>query len=129
MFVDRSLFLRNSVNSLISICLADLKDQKLSVSAIKGSPKEHSCEIISKSDQPFQRKRFLKELLKKFNFVAMATRVFDGIEFCEQFFTRTSQGTFLPSLVQIGPSVWEKKMCEEIVDNARQTHHQAKSSP
>ena len=38
----------------------------------------------------------------------MATRVFDGIEFCEQFLKRTSLETFLTSLVQIGPAVWEK---------------------
>ena len=30
---------------------------------LKGSPKEHSCEIILKSDQPFLR-RFLKNCLK-----------------------------------------------------------------
>ena len=30
-------------------------------------------------------KKIFKELLKKFNFVAMATKVFDGIKFCEQF--------------------------------------------
>ena len=29
----------------------------------KGSHKEHSCEIISKSDQRFQRRRFFKNLL------------------------------------------------------------------
>ena len=64
---------------------------------------------------------FLKNYLKKFHFVAMATRVFDGIKFCEQFLKRTSQGTFLPSLVQIGPVVWEKKMFKEIVDNGHIT--------
>ena len=63
--------------------------------------------------------KIFKELLKKFNFVAMAIKVFDGIKFCEQFLKRTSQGTFLPSLVQIGPAVWEEKMFKEIVDNAR----------
>ena len=62
-----------------------------------------------------------KELLKKFHFIAMATRFFDGIKFCEQFLKRTSQGTFLPSLVQIGPAVWEEKMVKEIVDDAQQT--------
>ena len=110
---------------------------------LKGSPKEHFCEIISKSDRRFQRRRFFKnifmsvlckkppftratfmdgskfreqilksvtqgtflcnyfkigpvvleeiftELLKKFHFVAMATRDFDGIKFCEQFLKRT----------------------------------------
>ena len=51
----------------------------------------------------------------------MATRVFDGIKFCEQFLKRASKGTFLPSLVQIGPAVWEEKMFKEIVDAARCT--------
>ena len=50
----------------------------------------------------------------------MATKVFNGIKFCEDFLKRTSQGTFLLSLVQIGPSVWEG-MFEEIVDDAPQT--------
>ena len=51
----------------------------------------------------------------------MATRVFDGINFCDHFLKRTSQRTFLPSLVQIGPAVWEEKMFREIVDDARHT--------
>ena len=51
----------------------------------------------------------------------MATRVFDGIKFCEQVLKRTSVGTFLPSLVEIGPAVWEEKMFKKIVDDARQT--------
>ena len=51
----------------------------------------------------------------------MATRFFDGIKFCEQILNRTSYGTFLPSLVQIGPAVWKEKMFKEIVDDARQT--------
>ena len=59
----------------------------------------------------------------------MATRVFDGIKFCEQFLKRTSQGTFLPSLVQIGPAVWEN-MFIEIDDNRPQlTDDHPKSSP
>ena len=63
--------------------------------------------------------KIFKELLHKFNFVAMATGVFDGIKFCEQFLKGTSQGTFLPSLVQIGPAVWEEEMFKEIVDDTR----------
>ena len=35
MFFDGSFFLKDFVNSLISICFSDLKDQKLTVSAIK----------------------------------------------------------------------------------------------
>ena len=58
--------------------------------------------------QWFHRRRFFKELLKKFNFIAMATTVLDRIKVCVQFLKRTSQRTFLLSLVQIGPVVWEK---------------------
>ena len=94
-------------------------DQNFMNNFQKGSPQENSCDIISKSDQWFQRRRFLKNCLKKFYFVTMNTRVFDGIQFCEQVLKRTSQGTFLPILVQIGPAVWEEKMFKEIVDNAR----------
>ena len=50
----------------------------------------------------------------------MATRVLDGIKFCEQFLKKTSQGTFLLGLVQIGPAVWEE-MFKEIVDEAHIT--------
>ena len=39
-------------------------DQNFSNMFRKRSPKEHSCEIISKSDQQFQRRRFLKNCLK-----------------------------------------------------------------
>ena len=35
-------------------------DQNFANSFWKGSPKEHFCDIISKSDQRFQRRRFLK---------------------------------------------------------------------
>ena len=80
-------FLRNSVNSLISICLSDLKDQKLPVPAKKTQiddyrpkfllarwahkwsrqsgrllmSKPDSCKIISKSDQRFLSTRFFIE--------------------------------------------------------------------
>ena len=70
-----------------------------------------------------------KELLKKFHSVTMTTRVFDGINFCEQILKRTSQGTFLPSLIQIGSAVWEEKMFKEIVDDTRPTPGDPKSSP
>ena len=59
----------------------------------------------------------------------MVTRVLDGIKFYEQFLKRTSKGTFLPSLFQIGPVVLEEKLYKEIVDDARRTHHHPRSSP
>ena len=49
--------------------------------------------------------KIFKEFLKKFHLVSMETRVFDGIKFCEQLLKRTSQGTFLSSLVKIGLAV------------------------
>ena len=39
-------------------------DQNFTSTFWKGSPKEHFCEIISKSDLQFQRRRFLKNCLK-----------------------------------------------------------------
>ena len=47
MFFDGSFFFkRNSVNSLISICLSDLKDQNLQVSAIKTQTDENRPKIL-----------------------------------------------------------------------------------
>ena len=62
--------------------------------------------------------KIFKEFLKKFNLVAMATRVFYGIKLCEQFSKRTNQGTFLSSLVQIGPVACEEMMFKEILNDA-----------
>ena len=60
----------------------------------------------------------------------MATKVFDGIKFCEQLFKMTSQGTFLPSFVQTDPVVWKEKMLKEIVTHdGRRTQDHPKSSP
>ena len=58
----------------------------------------------------------------------MAARVFDGITFCEQLLKGTSQGTFLPNLVQIGTAILEN-MLKESVDDARRTPGDLKSSP
>ena len=43
----------------------------------------------------------------------MAARVFDGIKSCEHghFLKRTSQGTFQPSLVQIGQVMFRRRRC------------------
>ena len=49
--------------------------------------------------------KIFKEFFQKFYLVAMATRVFDGIKFYKQLLKRTTYGTFLPSLVQTGPTV------------------------
>ena len=48
----------------------------------------------------------------------MATRVMDGIKFFEQFLLSFTQGTSLPSFIQIG-SVVKEKMFKEIVDGRR----------
>ena len=46
MFFDGSFFLWNSVNSLISICLSDLKDQKLQLSAKKTQIDDNRPKIL-----------------------------------------------------------------------------------
>ena len=51
----------------------------------------------------------------------MATRVFDRNKFCEHFLKKTSQGTFLLSMVHIGLAVLEEEMFEEIVDDKQRT--------
>ena len=56
-------------------------DQNFDKKFLKEQPKEHSCEIISKSDKWFQRRRLFEELLKKIHFVTMAIRSFDRIKF------------------------------------------------
>ena len=62
----------------------------------------------------------------KFHLVAIATTVFDETEFWEQFLKRTSQGTFLPNLVEIGHMVLE--MILELF-TMEQTQGDPKSSP
>ena len=77
-----------------------------------------------------QEKIILKELLKKFQLVTIATRVFDEIKFCEQILKRTSQGTFLPSLVWIGPVIWEMTFKKTVdAGDEWQTQNRSKSSP
>ena len=83
----------------------------------KGHPKGTFLSNYFKIRAEVPEEKIFKELIKKFHFIAMATRVFDGIKFCKQFLKRASDGTFLPSLV------WEEKMFNEIVDDAWRTHH------
>ena len=62
-----------SASSLHSPEPCFLTDQNFTNELGKVPPKEDLCEIVSKSDQQFQK-------------VAMASRVLDGIKFCEQYF-------------------------------------------
>ena len=45
-FLMDHFFLRNSVNSLISICISELKDQKLPVPAIKTRTDDNRPKIL-----------------------------------------------------------------------------------
>ena len=96
-------------------------DQNFAKTFWKGSPKEQSCEIISKSDQQFQR-RFLNNCLK--NSISLP---WQPNQILWTFLKTTSQDTFLQSLVQIRPAVWE--MFKEIVDDGQLTQDHPKSSP
>ena len=88
-------------------------DQNFANNFWKGSPKEHSCEIILKSDQRFWRRRFFKNffmsiLCKKPPFTR--AMFMDGSKFREQFLKRVTQGTFLWNYFKIRPAVSEKKI-------------------
>ena len=72
-------------------------DQNFANSIWKGSPKEHSCEIISKSDQQFPRRFFMNFYMSARCKKPQFTRAMfiDGSKFWEQFLKRVTQGTFL----------------------------------
>ena len=75
------------------------------------------------------KEKIFKELLKNIHFVTMATRLFDGIKFCEEILKITVQGTFPPSLVQFGRAVWEEKIFKEVFDDARRMTHDGRRTP
>ena len=86
-------------------------DQNFENSFWKGSPKEHSCEIISKSDQQFQRRRFFKNFFmsQKWEKPPFTRAMFmDGSKFREQFFKRVTKGTFLWIFFKIWQAVSDK---------------------
>ena len=88
-------------------------DQNFADNFWKGSPKEHSCEIISKSDQRFRRRRFFKNFFMsiKCKKPPFTTAMFmEGSKFREQFLKRVTQGTFLWNNFKIRPAVSEKKI-------------------
>ena len=70
---------------------------------------------------------FGKGMLKKIPFHYSSNGSLLRNESCEHFLKRTSRGTFLPSLVQADPAVWE--MFTEIVDSPRRTTDMPKSYP
>ena len=69
------------------------------------SPKEHSCETISKSVHDLA-----EEVVKSlFLFIALAAILFNVAEFFEQFWKRVTQETFLYNYFKIHLLVQEKK--------------------
>ena len=69
------------------------------------SPKEHSCEIISKSVT-----NLAEEVVKSiFLFIALAAILFNLAEFFEHFWLRVTQETFLCNYFKTHPLVPEKK--------------------
>ena len=103
-------------------------DQNFGNTFWKGSPKEHSCEIISKADQQFLRRRFFNNCLK-IQFRCHGNQSFRW----NQILWPVFEGDLLKNIpAKFGPNwpaVWEEKMFREIVDDARRTHHHPKSSP
>ena len=58
-----------------------------------------------------------KELLKNSIWLPWQADFFDRIKSCGQFLEGTSQGTFLPNLVQIGPAVWEEMLFNSLTND------------
>ena len=69
---------------------------------VRRLPQEHFCRIILKSVQWFLTRRLFSFILL---LVAMATRILLRFQCFEQLSASTPQGSFLLSLVQIGPVV------------------------
>ena len=85
-------------------------DQNFADTFWKGSPKEHSCEIISKSDQQFRR-RFFKNFFMSLQCKKppFTTAMFmGGSKFCEYILKRVTKRTFLWNYFKIWPAVSEK---------------------
>ena len=72
----------------------------------RGSPKEPSCEIISKSVHQFSIGNRLKLF---FLFIALVTILFRETERFEQFWQRVTQETFLYNYCKIYPLVKKEK--------------------
>lgn len=78
---------------------------------VRGSLGYISCKISKLQALLFWRRRFLSFFLF-FLLVAMATRFQQGINFFEQLWKSLTRETILPSLVEIGLVVFEKKIFE-----------------
>ena len=87
-----------------------LDSSKFRIQFLKGSPKEHSCEIISKSNQSI-----LKNCLKN-SILSIWQR-----EFLMENLPRNIPTKFGPNW----PAVWEEKMFKEIVEDAQRTTNTA----
>ena len=76
----------------------------------KVSPKEQFCEIISKSDKRFQRRRILFEefLWSAHREPPQAAMFFDGSKFSKHFLKRVTQGIILWNYSKFWPAVSEK---------------------
>ena len=70
-----------------------LSDQNFFKESKRGSPKEHSCQIIMKSNEPFYRRRFFKFTICH---IVETSPSHGGHVFC-----RSTQGTFMPYYIEI----------------------------
>ena len=75
-----------------------LTDQNFPKNVLKGSPKEHSCEVISESDQGFQRRFFKNFFMSVYckHTPNMAIMFFHGSEFRKQILKNTEKKTLPP---------------------------------
>ena len=80
----------------------------------RGPPKDHPSQVWSKLAKWFQRKKILMIFLAKFSIFSHMSHLVGGRGCRIQLLKGTTQGPSLPSLVQIGPVVSEKKIFNDI---------------
>ena len=103
MFFDGSFFLRNSVNSFISICLSDLKDQKLPVSAIKTQIEDNRPKIL-----PARQAHKWSRQLACSNYGRIGHRLMSKPDSCE-IISKSDQRFLRTRFLRISPCLYSAK--------------------
>ena len=106
-------------------------DQNFANSFWKGSPKEHFCEIISKSDQRFQRRRFLKNCLKNSISLPWQPEFLMESNSVNKFWWGPPKEHSCQVWYKLIRWFWRRRCLKKLLTthNGRRTHHHPKSSP
>ena len=97
----------------------------------KGSPMEHSCEIISKSDQQFQSRRFLKNCLKNSISLPWQQEFLMESNSVNNFWRGPPKEHSCQVWSKLAQRFGRRRCLKKLLTthDARRTHHHPKSSP